>query len=74
MLSLILNLVAFLKPFYPPGSIQHSPFAGEKGMAFTAYLHLELFLGGTGGKSIPAGTYYLGIIEIIGMNLFFHNY
>jgi len=67
------HFVAPLKPLHSPPGIYHSALPGEKGMALTAQLNLKELLGGAGGKGITAGTNYLGVGIILGMNLILHN-
>jgi hypothetical protein len=69
---LVLDVIALFKPLHPAGGIQHSPLTGEKGVALAAYLYLEVFLGGAGGKSVAAGAYHLGVVIVSGMYLFLH--
>jgi hypothetical protein len=71
-LWLTFNLVALLESLDASLRIQHTPLTREERVAIAAYLDLKLLLGGTGGKSIPAGTDNLGIGIVLGMNLFFH--
>ena len=72
LFGLAFNLIALLKPLDATLGIQHPAFTGEKRVAFAAYLDPELFPGGTGGKPVTAGTDYLGIGEILGVNFLFH--
>jgi hypothetical protein len=70
--ALAFNLIALLKPLDAPLGIQHPALTGEKRMAFAANLDAQLLSGGAGGELVTAGTDYLGIIEILGVNFFFH--
>ncbi len=72
MLSLTFNVIALLEPLDAARGIHHAPFSGEERMAIAADFHAELFLGGTRGKSVAAGTDYFSIAIILGMNLLFH--
>ncbi len=69
---LAFNLITLLKPLHAALSIQHPALTGEKRVAFTAHLDLELLSGGTGGKTITTGTDYLGIGIVLRVNFFFH--
>jgi O-antigen/teichoic acid export membrane protein len=72
--SLIFELIAPLKPFYPPCGINYPvlTLTHEEGMTFTAYLYLNYLFGSTGGKGITTGTDHLSIVIIFGMNLILH--
>jgi hypothetical protein len=70
--KLTFNLITLLKPLHAAGGIQHPSLTGEKRVAFAAYLHLELLSGGTGGKTVAAGTDYLGVGIVLRVNFFFH--
>ena len=70
--ALILQLVTPLKSFHPPGGIQHPAFPGIKRVTLTAYLNLQLFPGGSGGKRIATSANHRGISKILGMNLVLH--
>jgi hypothetical protein len=69
---LFVQLVTLLEPLHPTGRIHHLPFAGEEGMALAAQLNSELFLGGSSGESVAAGTNHLCVLEKLGVYLFFH--
>ena len=66
-------IVAPLKPLHTPTGIHHPSLSGIEWVALTAHLNLQLFLGRAGGKLVAADTNYLGIIIVLGMNLFLHN-
>jgi hypothetical protein len=65
-------VITLVETFNTSGGIHHAAFAGEEGMAITADFNLEFLLGGAGGELIAAGTDYLGVSKVFGMNLFFH--
>jgi len=71
-ICLIFYLIALLEPLHASGGIYYSALPGEKRVAFTAQLNLQLLPGGAGGKGIATGTNDSGIIIILGMNLFLH--
>ena len=66
-------VVAPLKLLHTSTGIHHPALSGIEWVTLTAHLNLQLFLGGTSGKLITAGANYLGIIIVLGMNLFLHN-
>ena len=71
-ICLVLYLIAPLKLLHAPAGIQHPTLPGEKRVALTAQLHLQLLLGRAGSKPIATGTNYLGITIILGMNRILH--
>jgi hypothetical protein len=71
-MPLVLNLIALLKPLDTSGSIHDAPLAGKERVTVAAHLDFELLFRRAGGEPVPAGTDYLGIGIILGMNLLFH--
>jgi hypothetical protein len=71
---LLFDVVTFVETFYAARGIHHAAFAGEEWMAVAAYFNPEVLFSGTGGKFVAAGTRYLCIAKIFGMNFFFHSF
>ena len=71
--DLIFHLVALLETLHSTGGVKYAPLSGVKRVALAAYFDLEFLSGRASDKGVAARTGNLGIIEIFGVNLFFHS-
>ena len=71
--ALIFHIVALLETLHSTGGVKYAPLSGVKRVALAAYLNLEFLSGRAGGEGVAARAGNLGVIEIFGMNLFFHS-
>jgi hypothetical protein len=71
--ALIFHLVALLETLHSTGGVKYAPLPGVERVALAAYLDLEFLSSRARGESMAARAGNFGIIEIFGMNFFFHS-